>query len=176
MSETVYIETSLVSYLTARPSNNLVRMANLETTRRWWEDRRDQFTLYISPVVLDESAQGDPEMALKRLEILQSLPVLELTETVQELGLQFLTRSSLPSKASDDAIHIAVATVHRMDYLLTWNCKHIANAQVQRKLTEISLDFGYCKTLIILYSFIVKRSQKLRVENVYNYFYEVKLT
>jgi hypothetical protein len=111
------IAASLVSYLTAKPSNNLVRMANLETTRRWWEDRRDQFTLYISSVVLDESAQGNPEMALKRLEILQSLPVLELTEAVQELGLQFLTRSSLPSKASDDAIHIAAATVHRMDYL-----------------------------------------------------------
>ena len=148
MSETVYIETSLVGYLTARPSNNLILMANLEITRRWWENRRDQFILYISEVVLDEAAQGDPEMAIKRLEILQNLPVLELTEAVQNLGLQFLTRSNLPSKASDDAIHIAAATVHGIDYLLTWNCKHIANAQIQRKLAEICLDFGYKLPLI----------------------------
>ncbi|NMG07483.1 type II toxin-antitoxin system VapC family toxin [Brasilonema sp. UFV-L1] len=143
MSETVYIETSLVGYLTARPSNNLILMANLEITRRWWENRRSQFTLYISQVVLDEAAHGDPEMALKRLEILQNLSVLELTEAVQDLGEQFLTRSNLPSKASDDAIHIAAATVHALDYLLTWNCKHIANAQIQRKLAEICLDCGY---------------------------------
>lgn len=118
-------------------------MANLEITRRWWETRRSQFTLYISQVVLDEAGQGDTEMASKRLEILQSLSVLELTDTIEDLGMQFLTRSNLPAKASDDAIHIAVATVHGLDYLLTWNCKHIANAQIQKKLTEICRDFGY---------------------------------
>jgi predicted nucleic acid-binding protein len=143
MSETVYIETSLVSYLTARPSNNLILMANLEITRRWWEDRRSDFTLYVSQVVLDEAAQGDSEMALKRLELLQSLSVLELTEAVQNLGAQFLIRGGLPSKASDDAIHIAAATVYGIDYLLTWNCKHIANAQIQRKLAEVCFGFGY---------------------------------
>ncbi|EAW37262.1 type II toxin-antitoxin system VapC family toxin [Lyngbya sp. PCC 8106] len=143
MSESVYIETSVVGYLTARPSNNLILMANSEITRRWWETRRSQFNLYISQIVLDEAAQGDAEMAIKRLDILQDISVLELTETVQDLGIQFLTRSNLPAKASDDAIHIAVATVQNIDYLLTWNCKHIANAQIQRKLSEICLDFGY---------------------------------
>jgi len=93
-------------------------MANLEITRRWWETRRSQFTLYISQVVLDEAGQGDAEMASKRLEILQNLSVLELTDTIENLGMQFLTRSNLPAKASDDAIHIAVATVHGLDYLL----------------------------------------------------------
>jgi len=143
MSESVYIETSMVSYLTARPSNNLIMMANQEVTRKWWNTRRSQFTLYVSQVVLDEAAQGDPEMAAKRLEVLQSLFVLELTENVQDLGLQFLTKSSMPAKAADDAIHIAAATVHGMDYVLTWNCKHIANAQIQKKLAEISTNFGY---------------------------------
>ena len=143
MSESVYIETSVAGYLTARPSNNLILMANSEITRRCWETRRSQFNLYISQVVLDEAAQGDAEMATKRLEILQDISVLELTETVQELGIEFLTKSNLPAKASDDAIHIAVATVQNIDYLLTWNCKHIANAQIQRKLSEICLDFGY---------------------------------
>jgi len=118
-------------------------MANLEITRRWWETRRSQFTLYISQVVLDEAGQGDTEMASKRLEILQNLSVLELTDTIEDLGMQFLTRSNLPAKASDDAIHIAAATVHGLDYLLTWNCKHIANAQIQKKLREICRDFGY---------------------------------
>ena len=143
MSETVYIETSVIGYLTVRPSNNLILMANLEITRKWWDTRRSQFTLYISQVVLDEARQGDPEMASKRLEILQNISVLELTEAIQDLGMQFLTRSNLPAKASDDAIHIAAATVHGLDYLLTWNCKHIANAQIQKKLTEICLNFGY---------------------------------
>jgi predicted nucleic acid-binding protein len=143
MTESVYIETSMVSYLTARPSNNLIMMANQEVTRKWWNTRRSQFTLYVSQVVLDEATQGDPEMSAKRLEVLQSLFVLELTENVQDLGLQFLTKSSMPAKASDDAIHIAAATVHGMDYVLTWNCKHIANAQIQKKLAEISISFGY---------------------------------
>jgi predicted nucleic acid-binding protein len=141
--ETVYIETSVIGYLAVRPSNNLIFMANLEITRRWWETRRNQFTLYISQVVLDEAGQGDAEMASKRLEILQNLSVLELTDTIEDLGMQFLTRSNLPAKASDDAIHIAAATVHGLDYLLTWNCKHIANAQIQKKLAEVCRDFGY---------------------------------
>ncbi len=143
MSETVYIETSVIGYLTVRPSNNLILMANWEITRRWWDARRSQFTLYISQVVLDEAGQGDAEIASERLEILQNISVLELTEAVQDLEIQFLNKSNLPAKASDDAIHIAAATVHELDYLLTWNCKHIANAQIQKKLTEICLDFGY---------------------------------
>ncbi|ACC82952.1 type II toxin-antitoxin system VapC family toxin [Nostoc punctiforme] len=143
MSETVYIETSIVGYLTARPSNNLILMANLEATREWWDTRRYQFMLYISQVVLDEVARGDTEIATKRLEIVRDFPLLEVSEAVQNLAAQFLAKSSLPPKAADDALHIAVATVYGLDYLLTWNCKHIANAQIQKKLAQISLDAGY---------------------------------
>lgn len=143
MSETVYIETSIIGYLTARPSNNLILMANLESTRQWWETRRDRFTLYISQVVLDEVARGDAEIATRRLEILRDFPLLEVSEAVQNLAAQFLTRSNLPPKATDDALHIAAATVYGLDYLLTWNCRHIANAQIQKKLAQISLDAGY---------------------------------
>jgi hypothetical protein len=88
-------------------------------------------------------AQEDAEIAAQRLEILRDFPLLALNQDVQNLALKLLTRSNLPPKARVDAIHIAAATVHGMDYLLTWNCKHIANAQIQRKLAEISLDFGY---------------------------------
>ncbi|MEH2108928.1 type II toxin-antitoxin system VapC family toxin [Nostoc sp.] len=143
MSETVYIETSIVGYLTARPSNNLILMANLEATREWWDTRRDQFMLYISQVVLDEVARGDTEIATKRLEIVRDFPLLEVSEAVQSLAAQFIAKSSLPPKAADDALHIAAATVYGLDYLLTWNCKHIANAQIQKKLAQVSLDAGY---------------------------------
>lgn len=143
MSETIYIETSIIGYLTARSSNNLILMANVETTRQWWDDRRPQFMLYISQVVLDEVARGDNEMASRRLEILRDFPLLEINQAVQNLAAQFLSKSSLPPKASDDALHIAAATVYGLDYLLSWNCKHIANAQIQKKLLQISLDAGY---------------------------------
>jgi hypothetical protein len=89
-------------------------------------------------VVLDEVARGDPEIAANRLEILNGVPLVELNQAVRSLAAQFLSRSNLPPKASDDAVHIAAATIHGLDYLLTWNCKHIANAQIQRKF-----DFGY---------------------------------
>lgn len=143
MSETVYIETSILGYLTARSTKNLILAANIEITKDWWDSRRSAFKLYVSQVVLDEVGRGDAEIATKRLEILNGLPLVELNQSVQSLSAQFLSRSSLPPKAADDAVHIAAATVHRLDYLLTWNCKHIANAQIQRKLSEISLDFGY---------------------------------
>ncbi len=143
MSETVYIESSILGYLTARSTKDLILAANIEITKDWWESRRDAFTLYTSEAVLDEVAQGDTEIAAQRLEILRDFPLLALNQEVQDLAALLLARSSLPPKAKVDAIHIAAATIHGMDYLLTWNCKHIANAQIQRKLAEISLDFGY---------------------------------
>lgn len=143
MSETVYIETSIIGYLTARASNNLIVMGNVEATREWWGTRRKQFELYISQTVLDEVSRGDAEIAKKRLGILDQLPLLTVNESVQNLAVAFLTKSNLPPKAADDAIHIAIATVFSLDYLLTWNCKHIANAQIQKKLSQISFDAGF---------------------------------
>ena len=134
MTETVYVETSIIGYLSARSSNNLILMANVEAMREWWDNRRSQFALYISQVVLDEVARGDSAIAAQRLEILRDFPLLEVDQAVQNLAAQFLRQSNLPLKAADDALHIAVATVYGLDYLLTWNCKHIANAQIQKKL------------------------------------------
>ena len=143
VSETVYIETSILGYLTARSTKNLILSANMEITQAWWINRRNLFTLYISEVVLDEVAEGDAEIAGKRLEALQDIPLLSVDETALTLAEQFLLRSNLPPKAATDSVHIAIATIHGMDYLLTWNCKHIANAQIQKKLAQISLEFGY---------------------------------
>ncbi|AFY45308.1 type II toxin-antitoxin system VapC family toxin [Nostoc sp. PCC 7107] len=150
MSEAVYIETSILGYLTARSTKNLILAANMEITKDWWESRRSAFILYASEAVIEEVAQGDSVIAAQRLEILRGFPLLALNQDVQDLAAQLLSRSNLPPKARVDAIHIAAATVHGMDYLLTWNCKHIANAQIQGKLAEISLDFGY--VLPVLYT------------------------
>jgi hypothetical protein len=141
--ETIYLETSILGYLTARPSRDLVVAANIEITREWWDTRRSDFQLYSSQAVVKETSQGDAAIASQRLEIVRNLALLDLNQSVLDLAEQFLERSNLPPKADVDAIHIAAATVHAMDYLLTWNCKHIANAQIQRKLAEISLNFGY---------------------------------
>lgn len=143
MSETVYIETSIIGYLNARSSNNLILMAKVATTQEWWDTHRPQFNLYISQVVLDEVGRGDTEIAKRRLELLKNFPLLEVNQSVQNLAEQFLSKSNLPPKAADDTLHIALATFYGLDYLLTWNCKHIANAQIQKKLTEIAIDAGY---------------------------------
>jgi predicted nucleic acid-binding protein len=121
----------------------LILMAQVEATREWWETRRPQFTIYISQIVLDEVARGDTAIAAQRIKILQDFPLLAINPAVQNLAAQFLSKSNLPPKASDDALHIAAATVYGLDYLLTWNCKHIANAQIQKKLAQISLNNGY---------------------------------
>lgn len=143
MSETVYIETSILGYLTARLSRDLIVAANIEITREWWETRRNDFQLYSSQAVVKETSQGDAAIAAQRLEIIRDLALLDLNQFVLNLAEEFLRRSDLPAKADIDAVHIAAATVHGMDYLLTWNCKHIANAQIQRKLAVISFDLGY---------------------------------
>jgi predicted nucleic acid-binding protein len=148
MTESIYIDTSIAGYLTARTNNNLIVMANMEITREWWENRRSNFNIYISEVVLDEAAQGDAEIAAKRLEIISNFPLLELNDSVEYLASQFLSKSNLPAKAANDALHIALATVYRLDYLLTWNCKHIANAQIQKKLSQISVESGYTLPII----------------------------
>lgn len=111
MSETVYIETSILGYLTARSTKNLILAANMEIKKDWWELHRNAFTLYTSEAVLDEVAQGDTAIAAQRLGILYNFPLLELNQSVQGLAARFLTRSNLPPKAKLDAIHIAAATV-----------------------------------------------------------------
>ena len=143
MIESLYLDTSIIGYLTIRPSTNLITASNSVITQNWWDTRRENFTLYISEVVLEELARGDQEIATKRLELISELPLLAINEAVEELAQQFLIKSNLPPKASDDALHIALATVYKVDYLLTWNCKHIANAQIQKKLSQISIQSGY---------------------------------
>jgi predicted nucleic acid-binding protein len=134
VKQRVYIETTIVSYLTARPSQDLILAAHQEVTRQWWERRRTDFDLYVSQFVLTEAAGGDPEMAKKRLALLDGIIQLPITAEVMELGGALIKNGVLPSKAAIDALHVAVAAVHEMDALLTWNCRHLANVELLGEL------------------------------------------
>ena len=143
MKETVYLETSIFGYLTARSTANLILAANIKVTQDWWDIRCSDFTIYASELVEDEAARGDKVVANCRLNLLKSIVFLDITEEAIELAGKFLQQSNLPPKASNDSLHIALATVYGLDYLLTWNCKHMANAQIQKKLSQISSQLGY---------------------------------
>jgi predicted nucleic acid-binding protein len=143
MKPRVYLETTIPSYLTAWPSRDLVRAAHQQITREWWEQRRSQFELYISQAVLRECQAGDPTAAAERLEALQELPLLEQTEEATQLAQALVAQVPLRDRAAVDAVHIALAAVHGMDYLLTWNCTHIANAALRDPIESICRARGY---------------------------------
>lgn len=142
MKSKTYIETTIVSYLTARPTRDLVRAAEQEITREWW-DGRAEFDLYISQLVLDEAAAGDVEAAARRLAAVRDTPILDTTDEAIALGRRLVAAGGLPSKAEADALHIAIAAVHGIDYLLTWNCTHIANARMRGKIERLCREAGY---------------------------------
>jgi predicted nucleic acid-binding protein len=139
----VYLETSVVSYLAARPARDVVVLAHQQLTREWWELRRNSFELYTSEVVVAESDRGDPEAARARREILRQTNQLSASEAAERLVPVLLSATGLPVKALADMAHIALATVHGMQYLLTWNCKHIANASVQRVVVKTCQQRGF---------------------------------
>jgi predicted nucleic acid-binding protein len=142
MEPPVYVETSIVSYLAAYPSRDLVTAAHQQITHTWWHLHRSKFSIFASQVVLDESAAGDPQMASKRIEILAAVPLLDITPEVAELAADLIRRLPLPPRAGADALHIAVAAYHGMDFLLTWNCSHIANAVLRPKIERICREQG----------------------------------
>lgn len=139
----VYLETTVISYLAADPSRDLVLAAHQQITHDWWNNSRQKFDLYISQLVLDEMSLGDPITAQKRLALAQNAQPLALTQEALDLAKSLITKGPIPKKAVDDALHISIAAVHCIDYLLTWNCKHIANLFIQKDLEKIMLRFGF---------------------------------
>jgi predicted nucleic acid-binding protein len=137
LGSTLYIETTIISYLTARPSKDLVQRAHQRLTRAWWRTRRSDFELYVSPLVLQEAAAGDPTRARRRLAFLRNLPVLGPTPDAIDLSRTLIQRGAIPKKAEVDALHIAIAAVNGIEYLLTWNCSHIANARMRSKIETV---------------------------------------
>jgi len=138
----VYIETSIPSYLTARPSNDIRVVANQNITIEWWETRRSSFELFISEFVIAEASLGNPESAKKRLEAIAELSELSTSNEVRVLAKALISDGPIPTKAEVDALHIAVAAVNGIEYLLTWNCTHIANAIMRPKIEEICRQQG----------------------------------
>lgn len=145
----VYLETSFVSYLVARRSRDLIVAARQQLTIDWWENQRGNNDLFISEMVLREAREGDPNEVVKRLKVMDGLAQLDLTQEVAQLADELLVRNILPLKAARDAVHIAAATVHRMDYLLTWNFKHIANAHIRKMVDRVFRQAGYEIPLIV---------------------------
>jgi predicted nucleic acid-binding protein len=142
MKPTLYLETTIVSYLTALPSHDLVRAAHQQLTRDWWETR-SAFDLYISQFVLDEAGAGDAEAAQRRLAALTGVPLLDVTTEARLLAGEILSLGGMPPKAYVDAVHVAVAAAHGIDYLLTWNCTHIANPMMRGKIEAICRATGF---------------------------------
>lgn len=141
--ETVYIETTILSYLVSRPSRDIIVAARQEITREWWKLARPGFDCVLSQIVLDEISAGDPAHATKRLEEADSLAALAVNQSCLELAQLYLERGYVPKSEIRDALHIAVAVIWKVDYLLTWNCKHIANAHALRQLRKFSENQGH---------------------------------
>ena len=139
---TVYLETSVISYLVSRPSNDIKVVSNQLATIEWWENRASSFDLYISNTVILEATRGDAEYSKKRLELIDGMPVLEITDEVLKLA-EHLVDNVLPAKAYQDALHIAVSSVNGIDYVLTWNFKHIANAEMSYDIIRICHEAGF---------------------------------
>lgn len=143
MEETVYVETSITSYLTARPSNDLRATANLNTTTEWWETRRPSYSVFVSDLVISEASRGNPEASQRRLAAIADLPLLQISEDVATLAQALIDSHALPEKAEPDAYHVAIAAVNGIAYLLTWNCTHIANAHTRPKIESTCRELGY---------------------------------
>jgi hypothetical protein len=143
MKPSVYIETTIPSLLTSRPSGDVQIAAQQIATRQWWENRRSRFELYVSREVLKEAGRGDAEAARLRLEALATCQVLAATDAAEALGAKILSAGLIPVQAAADAVHIAYAAAHEIDFLLTWNCRHILNAAIERRLAGVCASMGF---------------------------------
>lgn len=143
MAPTVYLETSVISYLTSRPSRDVVTAAHQQLTLGWWNGARGGFSVFISEMVVQEARLGDPALAGARLAAIEGVPLLKLSDSARALAGDLISDSAIPSHAAVDALHIALAAASGMDYLLTWNCKHIANARTRVLIEHCLRAKGY---------------------------------
>ncbi len=145
---TIYIETSIISYATARLSSDPHVLVRQDDAKRWWVEYSNRYRLFISQAVLDEASKGDDKAAQERLRMIEKLPVIPITDAVINVAKELLVRSLLPEKASVDALHVAAAAVGGVEYLLTLNCRHIANAHMLPKIYQALEEMGVSKPLI----------------------------
>ena len=144
----VYIESTIPSYVVARPARDLLQAARQQLAKDWWELERKKHELFSSQLVLDEIAFGDKEMAARRLKTMRGVPLLRATDEVKELAAKILASGLLPATADSDGTHIALASLYEMDILLTWNSRHIANAAIRERLRKIVEAAGFALPVI----------------------------
>ncbi|MEO5332978.1 MAG: type II toxin-antitoxin system VapC family toxin [Magnetococcus sp. YQC-5] len=137
MKPRLYLETSIISYLAALPSRDLIVAAHQQITHEWWAERRDRYELFVSELVIQEITMGDKDAARRRLSLVDAISVLTIGTEAVALSRQFQKYALLPANASVDSLHISLATLQQMDYLLTWNCRHIAHSRTRRAIDEI---------------------------------------
>jgi len=143
MKPTVYLETTIPSLLTAWPSRDLLVAGQQQATREWWDERRHRYDLFVSVLVMMEAERGDAVAAQERLAKLKDCQILPYPREAEELTRALLSTRLIPAKAETDAAHVATAAVHGMDFLLTWNCRHIANAVIVEQLRAVCLREGF---------------------------------
>ena len=143
MASLVYVETSVISYYTARLSRDIVTAARQTITQEWWDEARERYEIYISTLVVEEAKAGDSEAARLRLTAISELPILEINNAAEELAKRLMAEELIPETSAEDALHIALATVHGMDFLLTWNFRHINNAEMKAKIRAAIEALGY---------------------------------
>jgi predicted nucleic acid-binding protein len=148
MKRTIYIETSVISYRVARPSRDIIVLARQEITAEWWDTVLPHLDAYVSPVVLDEIAGGDQQAQALRLQLVANMAPLAVDERIISLAEAICEEIRFPERAQADAYHIAIPSVHGIDYLVTWNCKHIANAFMLRKIEQIVQAKGYTMPVV----------------------------
>jgi predicted nucleic acid-binding protein len=148
MKPKVYLETTIISYFTARPSRDIITAAHQQSTQEWWESRKSNFDLFISQIVVQEAGEGDANAVQRRLELIESVPEIEVTQEAVTLAQALVSDGIVPQKAAADALHLAIAAVQGMDYLLTWNLTHLANAVIRNAITNACRQRGYEPTVI----------------------------
>ena len=141
--KSVYIESSVISYITARPSRDVVTSARQAITIEWWETYKDSFEVFISELVLEEIGSVDLQASSNRLAIVDNIPVLVATVNAMALAKALISENAIPASSTEDALHISIAAVQGIDFLLTWNFKHINNANTRDKITQVINNFGF---------------------------------
>jgi predicted nucleic acid-binding protein len=139
----VYLETSFISMLTSRPATHVTTAGMQQFSLLWWEKCRNEFRLFVSDLVYDEITRGDSEAAAKRVKAIENIPVLEVIPDVVRLADEIITKHAFPKKAAEDALHVACAAVHGIDYMMTWNCRHIANETRKPLIERLIQDRGF---------------------------------
>jgi len=143
MKPKLYLETTVVSYFIARPSRDIITAAHQQVTQEWWDERRQDFDLFVSQLVIQEAGAGDVQAIQRRLQALEDIPLLHVNDDALALARTLVADSAVPAKAVGDALHIALAAVHGIDYLLTWNMKHLANAVMRNAIAVVCRAHGY---------------------------------